>query len=59
MKEQDKTPEELSKVETSNLSRKEFKVMIINMFNKLGTRMDKHSEKFNKELVNTFSVQFW
>ena len=53
MKEQDKTPEELSKVETSNLSRKEFKVMIINMFNKLGTRMDKHSEKFNKELENT------
>ena len=48
MKEQDKTPEELSKVETSNLPSKEFKVMIINMLNKLGTRMDEHSEKFNR-----------
>ena len=28
MKEQDKTPEELSKVEISNLLNKEFKVMI-------------------------------
>ena len=52
MKEQDKTPEELSKVETSSLPSKEFKVMIINMLNKLGTRMDEHSEKFNKELEN-------
>ena len=52
MKEQDKTPEELSKVETSSLPSKEFKVMIINMLNKLGTRMDEHSENVNKKVEN-------
>ena len=36
MKEQDKTPEELSKVETSSLPSKEFKVMIINMLKEFG-----------------------
>ena len=48
-KEQDKTPEELSEVEESNLLDKEFKVMIIMMLNILSRRMDEHSEKFNKE----------
>ena len=35
VKEQDKTPEELSKVEIHKLSDKEFKVMIIKTLNKL------------------------
>ena len=52
MKEQDKTPEELSEVVKSNLPDKEFKVMIIKMLNELRRRMDEHSEKFNKQLEN-------
>ena len=52
-KKQDKTPkEELSEVEISNLPDKEFKVIIIKMLNKLGRRMNEHSEKFNKDLEN-------
>lgn len=45
-KEQDKVPEELSKVEISNLPDEDFKAMIIKMFNELGRRMDEYSEKF-------------
>ena len=53
MKEQDKTSEkELNKIEISNLPNKEFKIMIIKMFTKLGRKMDEHSENFNKELEN-------
>lgn len=48
-KQQDETPEELSEVEISNLSSKEFKVMIVKMVNEL-RRMDENSENFNKEL---------
>ena len=48
MKEQDKTPEELSEVEIGNLPKKEFKVMVGKMFKELRSRMDEHSEKFNK-----------
>ena len=55
MKEQDKTPEELSEMEISNLPDKEFKVMIIKMLNKLRRRIAEHSEKFNKA-VNIFIV---
>ena len=52
-KEQDKIPEkELSKMEINNLPDKEFKLMIIKMLNELGRRIDKHSEKFNRELEN-------
>ena len=41
MKEQEKTPEEeLSKVEISNVSYKEFKVKIIMMLNKLKEQMN-------------------
>ena len=51
MKEQDKTSEkELNKIEISNLPNKEFKIMIIKMFTKLGRKMDEHSENFNKHL---------
>ena len=39
-------------MEISNLPDKEFKVIIIKMLNKLGRRMDEHSEKFNKDLEN-------
>ena len=53
MKEQDKTPEQLSKVETSDLPSKEFQVTFVNMLNKLGIRMEDHGDKFNKELENT------
>ena len=50
MKEQDKTSEELSKVEICKLPDKEFKVMIIKMLNKPRRRMNEYSEKFNKDL---------
>ena len=51
-KEQDKTlGEEQSEVDISNLTDKEFKVMIIKMLNELGRRIDEHSEKFNKEKI--------
>ena len=53
MKEQNKTPEEeLSKLEISNLTNKELKVMNIKRLNRHGRGMDEHSEKFNKELKN-------
>ena len=40
-----------------NLPNKEFKVMIIQIINELGRRMDEHSEKFNKKLENTKKSQ--
>ena len=50
-KEQDKTSEkELNETEISNLPNKEFKVMVIQMLNELGRRMDEHSENFKKEI---------
>ena len=52
IKEWDKTPEELSKVEIGNLLEKEFRVMIIKVIKEL-RRMDaqrKKLEVFNKEL---------
>ena len=46
MKEQDKSLEEqLSDVEIGNLSKKEFRVMIIKMIQELEKRMDAQSEK--------------
>ena len=39
-------------METGNLPDKEFKVIIIMMFTKLGRRMDEDSENFNIELEN-------
>ena len=55
MKEQDKTPEELSDMEIGNLPKKEFRVMIVKMIKELRWRMDARNEKlevFNKELEN-------
>ena len=45
MKEQDKTPEELSEMEVLNLPEKEFRVMIIMMIEGLWRRMDTQNEK--------------
>ena len=47
VKEQDKTPEELTKVKIYKLSDKEFKVMIVKMLNKL-KRMNKYSTYLNE-----------
>ena len=54
MKEQDKTPEELSEVEIGSVPNEEFKVMIIKMTNKRRRRMYEQSEElevFNKEKI--------
>ena len=55
MKEQDKPPEEqLSEMEISNLSKKEFRVMIVKMTQDLRKRMEAQTKKvqemFHKEL---------
>ena len=53
--EQDKTPEELTEVERSNLPEKEFKVMIIKMIKELRKRTDEQNYKqafLNKDLGN-------
>ena len=56
MKEQDKTPEQLSDMEMSSYQR-EFRVVIVKMSQELGKRMDAQSKKlqevFNKEPENT------
>ena len=55
MKQQDRTPKELSDVKIGNLPKKEFSVMIIKMIKELGRRMDAQSKKlkaFNKKLEN-------
>ena len=58
MKEQDKsTGVQLSEVEISNLSNKEFKVMIIKMLIEFGRKTDEHSENFNKEIENIRKYQ--
>ena len=45
MKEQDKTPEELSEEEIGNLPNRELKVMIIKMNKELRRRLDEQIEK--------------
>ena len=56
MKEQNKTPEELSEVDISNLHDKEFKVIIIKMHKELRRRIDEQSEKL--EIAgNSLAVQ--
>ena len=52
IEEQDITSEkELNELEINNLPDEEFKVMTINMVNKLRRRMDEHSENVNKLLL--------
>ena len=46
-KEQDKIPEQLSEVETGNLSEKEFTGMITQIIKELKGRMDTQSKKFH------------
>ena len=55
MEEQDKTPEkQLNEVQIGNLPEKEFRIMIVNMIQDLGKRMeakiDKMQETFNEDL---------
>ena len=58
MNEKDKIlEEELSKMEISNISKKESQVMIIKLINKLRNKMDRHNEKFNKELENIWKAK--
>ena len=44
MKEQDKTPEQLSEVDTDKLPENEFRVMIVKMIQDLGKRMEAQIE---------------
>ena len=58
LKEQDKTSEkELNEMEISNLPDKDLKIMVIMMLTTPGSRMNKHSEKFNKETENIKKYQ--
>lgn len=66
MKEQDKTSDnELSEVEINNISKNEFKVMIIKVLNELGEKMVKQNfqkdieniEKNQTELKNTTKIK--
>ena len=60
MKEQDKTPEELRKVEVGCLPTEEFKVMIIKMLKELRRRMDKDTDKLkvsNKQIIQKRTKQ--
>ena len=51
MKEQGKNPpEQTNEEEIGSLSEKEFQVMIVNMIQNLGNRMEKIQETFNKDL---------
>lgn len=53
-----KTPETvLNEIETSALSDKEFKVMVIKMLTELRRRMGGHSEIFNEETENVKKLQ--
>ena len=55
MKEQDKTPTELSEVEMGNLPSTGFKVTSVKTFRELGRRLNEQSEKLevlNKEWEN-------
>ena len=52
MKEQDKTPEELSEVEIGNLPDKDFKVMMVKMIRELRRRLNEESKKLKDNLWN-------
>ena len=50
-KEQGKTLQnQINEDETRNLPEKEFRVMIVNMIQNLGNRMEKMQETFNKDV---------
>ena len=48
MKEQDKSPEELSEVKIGNLLEKEFRIMIVKMIRDLRKRTEARIEKMQK-----------
>ena len=50
MIEQIKCQKDLHEMKVSNLSDKEFKIIVIKMFNKLQRRMEEHTENFNKDI---------
>ena len=53
MKEQDKTPEkQLNKMEIGSLPEKEFRIMIVKMYQDLGKRMEAKSRRCKKCLTN-------
>ena len=58
MKEQSKNPpDQTNEEEIGSLSEKKFRVMIIKMIQKLGNRMEKIQESFNKDLEELNSKQ--
>ena len=58
MKEQDKNPlDETNEEEIGSIPEKEFRVMIINMIQNLGNRMEEIQETFNKHLEELKSKQ--
>ena len=58
MKEQGKNPpDQTNEEEIGSLSEKKFRVMIIKMIQKLGNRMEKIQESFNKDLEELNSKQ--
>ena len=58
MKEQGKNPpEQTNEQETGSLPEKEFRVMIVNMIQNLGKRMEITQETFNKDLEELKSKQ--
>ena len=53
MKEPDKTSEKaINEIRISDLSYKEFRIMVIKVLTKFLRRMDEHSENVNKEIEN-------
>ena len=58
MKEQGKNPpDQTNEEEIGSLPEKEFRVMILKMIQKLGNRMEKIKETFNKDLEELKSKQ--
>ena len=58
MKEKGKNPpDQTNEEEIGNLPEKEFRVMIVNMIQNLGKRMEKIQETFNKDLEELKSNQ--
>ena len=58
MKEQGKSPSDLTnEEEIGSLPEKEFRIMVVNMIQNLGIRMEKIQETFNKDLEKLKSKQ--
>ena len=60
MKEQSKNaPDQKNEEEIGSIPEKQFRVMIVNMIQNLGNRMEKIQEMFNKDLEELKSKQLW